>query len=99
MDSSGPSRQRRNFMSSYRATVYQKSEGSFGLVLLLAAIMRSTKSTRFWMRKNPNLQDPGAQAPGKIKKKKATSYKLQATSAKQQAPSSPAGLNDATIKK
>jgi len=55
-------------MSSYRATVYQKSEGSFGLVLLLAAIMRSTKSTRFWMRKNPNLQDPGAQAPGQIKK-------------------------------
>ena len=57
-------------MSSYRATVYQKSEGSFGLVLRLAAIMRSTKSTRFWMRKNPNLQDPGAQAPGKIKKLK-----------------------------
>tara|TARA_R110000824_G_scaffold42351_1_gene124816 strand:+ start:353 stop:580 length:228 start_codon:yes stop_codon:yes gene_type:complete len=55
-------------MSSYRATVYQKSEGSFGLVLRLAAIMRSTKSTRFWMRKNPNLQDPGAQAPGQIKK-------------------------------
>jgi len=67
-------------MSSYRATVYQKSEGSFGLVLLLAAIMRSTKSTRFWMRKNPNLQDPGPQGPGKIKKKE--SGKLQAASAK-----------------
>ena len=80
MDSSGPSRQRRNFMSSYRATVYQKSEGSFGLVLLLAAIMRSTKSTRFWMR-NPNLQNPGPQGPGKIKKEKI-SFKLQAPSSK-----------------
>ena len=72
-------------MSSYRATVYQKSEGSFGLVLRLAAIMRSTKSTRFWMRKNPNLQDPGPQGPGKIKKEKE-SYKRQATSVKLQAP-------------
>jgi len=75
-------------MSSYRATVYQKSEGSFGLVLRLAAIMRSTKSTRFWIRKNPNLQDPGAQAPGKIKKKEKESFKQQApslTSYKQQA--------------
>jgi len=83
MDSSGPSRQRRNFMSSYRATVYQKSEGSFGLVLLLAAIMRSTKSTRFWMRKNPNLQDPGAKAPGQFRM--ILRYKLQASSSKQQA--------------
>ena len=79
MDSSGPSRQRRNFMSSYRATVYQKSEGSFGLVLRLAAILQSTKSTRFWMRKNPNLQDPGARAPGQIKKlKKRKSSSAQA---------------------
>ena len=70
-------------MSSYRATVYQKSEGSFGLVLLLAAIMRSTKSTRFWMRKNPNLQDPGAKAPGHFRM--ILRYKLQAASAKQQA--------------
>jgi len=34
------------------------------------------------MRKNPNLQDPGAQAPGQIKKKEKESYKLQAASAK-----------------
>jgi len=59
------------------------SEGSFGLVLRLAAIMRSTKSTRFWIRKNPNLQDPGAQAPGKIKKKEKESFKHQAPSFKQ----------------
>jgi len=32
------------------------------------------------MRKNPNLQDPGPQGPGKIKKKE--SGKLQAASAK-----------------
>ena len=36
--SSGPSRVRRNSTSSYRATVYQRSEGFFGLVLLSAAI-------------------------------------------------------------
>ena len=68
MDSLGPSRRRRNFMSSYRATVCRKSVGSFGWVLRLDAIMRSTKSIRFWMRKNPNLQDPGARAPGQNKK-------------------------------
>ena len=79
-------------MSSYRATVYQKSEGSFGLVLLLAAIMRSTKSTRFWMRKNPNLQDPGAKAPGLFR---LILKKLQASSSKRQAAS---GLSLNTIK-
>jgi len=79
-------------MSSYRATVCQKSEGSFGLVLRLAAIMRSTKSTRFWMRKNPNLQDPGPKGPGQFRM--ILRYKPQATSAKLQAP---AGLNSDTI--
>ena len=38
LNSSGPSRVRRNSMSTYRATVYQRSEGFFGLVLLSAAI-------------------------------------------------------------
>ena len=82
MDSLGPSRRRRNFMSSSRATVCQKSEDSFGLVLRLAAIMRSTKSTRFWMRKNPSLHAPGPAGARKNKKKMKKSYKLQATSSK-----------------
>jgi len=38
------------------------------------------------MRKNPNLQDPGAQAPGQIKKKEKESTKHQAPSTKRQAP-------------
>jgi hypothetical protein len=84
-DSSGPSNQRRNSMSSFRVTVYRRSVGSFGLVLLLAAILRCTKSIKIWMKKSPSLQDPGAQAPGQIKKEKST--KLQAPSFKLQAPS------------
>jgi len=84
-DSSGPSNQRRNSMSSFRVTVYRRSVGSFGLVLLLAAILRCTKSIKIWMKRNPNLLDPGAQAPGQIKKEK--SFEPQAASAKLQAPS------------
>jgi len=48
------------------------------------------------MKRSPNLQDPGARAPGQIKKRKR---KLQASSAKLQAPAGTAGLSLNTIKK
>mgnify|MGYP003125955529 CR=1 FL=1 len=82
LNSSGPSRVRRNSTSMYRATVYQRSEGFFGLVLLSAAITPSTRSIKIWTRKSPSLHAPGAAgALGKVKKrkKKATSCKRQAS--------------------
>ena len=45
-DSSGPSRLRRNSTSSYRVTVYQRSEGFFGLVLCSVLITPYTRSIK-----------------------------------------------------